>query len=152
MATEPTGRLDHIGVAVHSIAKARPFFEEVLGATLRRLGDNTEGDFRVGIFDLAGLCIELLEPVNPDGFLAKFLARRGEGIHHITLQTPDLERKVVEMEAAGVRIVDKHLDDPAFLDAFISPKSAHGILFQLGQTLGPLNNPPYWEKEDPDGK
>ena len=101
----------------------------------------------MGIFDLHDFCIELLEPMSPDGFLAKYLAKRGEGIHHITLQTPDLVRKVAVMEENGIRIVDKHLDDPNFLDAFISPTSAHGILFQLGQTPGPLNNPPYWEDE-----
>ena len=49
------------------------------------------------------------------------------------------------MEERGVRVTDKHLSDPNFLDAFISPKGAHGIFFQLGQTLGPLNNLPYWE-------
>jgi methylmalonyl-CoA epimerase len=145
MADQPIGRFDHIGIAVHSIEDARTFFEGTLGARLRSIGDDRSGDFRVGLFDLENFCIELLEPINPDGFLAKFLEKRGEGVHHITLQTPNLERRVIEMEEAGVKVVDKHLDDPGFLDAFISPKSAHGVLFQLGQTPGPLNNTPYWE-------
>ena len=55
------------------------------------------------------------------------------------------------MEADGVRVVDKQLDNPEWIDAFISPKSAHGVLIQLGETLGPLNNPPYWENEPPSG-
>ena len=148
MADAPIGRLDHIGIAVHSIEAARPFFEDVLGARCRSIGDDRGGEFRVALFDLHNLCLELLEPVNPDGFLAKHLERRGEGIHHLTLQTPDLEQKVVKMEEQGVRVVDKHLTDPSFMDAFISPKSAHGILFQLGQTPGPLNNAPYWEEEN----
>jgi len=147
MADEPIGRFDHIGIAVHSIEAARGFFEDTLGARLRFISDDRTGDFRVGLFDLENFCIELLEPVNPDGFLARFLEKRGEGVHHITLQTPDLERKVIDMENAGVKVVDKHLEDPNFLDAFISPKSAHGVLIQLGQTPGPLNNPPYWEVE-----
>ncbi|MFT5393936.1 MAG: methylmalonyl-CoA epimerase [Gammaproteobacteria bacterium] len=146
MSDEPIGRLDHVGIAVHSIEKARGFYEGILGAKLRRIGEDG-GDFRVAIFDLENFCIELLEPTNPDGFLAKFLERRGEGVHHITLQTPDLKRKVISMEDQGVRVVDKHLNDPEFLDAFISPKSSHGVLFQLGQTLGPLNNPPYWGED-----
>ena len=148
MASEPIGRLAHIGIAGHSIDAARPFFEDVLGARFRSAGEDRSGEFRVGLFDLHNLCIELLEPINPDGFLAKYLDRRGEGIHHLTLQTPDLEEKVVRLEEQGVRVVDKHLSDPGFLDAFISPKSAHGILFQLGQTPGPLNNTPYWETEE----
>ena len=147
MSNEPIGRLDHIGIAVHSIEGARPFFEGVLGARFRSIGEDRTGEFRVGLFDLHELCLELLEPINPEGFLAKYLERHGEGIHHLTLQTPELEQKVVRMEAAGVRVVDKHLDNPTFKDAFISPKSAHGILFQLGQTPGPLNNPPYWESD-----
>jgi methylmalonyl-CoA epimerase len=118
---------------------------------MRYVSDNQSGDFRVGIFDLGNFCIELLEPVNPDGFLAKFLEKRGEGVHHITLQTPNLAEKVDAMEADGVRVVDKQLDNPEWIDAFISPKSAHGVLIQLGETLGPLNNPPYWENEPPSG-
>ena len=146
-ASEPIGRFDHIGIAVFSIDKARAFFEDVLGAKHRGTAYHQSGDFRIALFDLHDFCIELLEPVNPDGFLAKFLAKRGEGFHHLTLQTPDLAAKVAAMEEAGVRVVDKSFDDPASVDAFVSPKSAHGLLIQLGQTLGPLNNPPYWDSE-----
>lgn len=142
---EPIGRFDHIGIAVHSIENARSFFEDVLGAKHRLTSDHASGDFRVALFDLHSFCIELLEPINPDGFLAKFLAKRGEGFHHLTLQTPNLAAKVADMEARGVRVVDKNLDNPDSIDAFISPKSAHGLLIQLGQTPGPLNNPPYWQ-------
>ena len=141
------GRFDHIGIAVHSIAKAQAFFEDALGAKHRYTKDHASGDFRIALFDLHDFCIELLEPINPDGFLAKFLAKRGEGFHHLTLQTPNLEAKVADLEAAGVRVVDKNFDDPDAVDAFVSPKSAHGLLIQLGQTLGPLNNPPYWEDD-----
>ena len=143
---QPIGRLDHIGIAVHSIDKARAFFEETLGATHRLTADHHSGDFRVALFDLHDFCIELLEPINPEGFLARFLEKRGEGFHHLTLQTPDLANKVTTLEERGVRVVDKHLEGAGGIDAFISPKSAHGLLIQLGQTPGPLNNPPYWEQ------
>ena len=146
--TEPIGRFDHIGIAVHSIDQARGFFENVLGAKHRRTADHHSGDFRIALFDLHDFCIELLEPINPAGFLARFLDKRGEGFHHLTLQTPDLEHKVEAMEKAGVRVVDKSFE-PSSIDAFISPKSAHGLLIQLGQTPGPLNNPPYWEDDPP---
>ena len=143
----PIGRFDHIGIAVHSIDKARVFFEQSLGAKHRRTGEHPSGDFRIALFDLHDFCIELLEPINPDGFLAKFLAKRGEGFHHLTLQTPNLAEKVADLEQSGIRVVDKHFDDPDAIDAFVSPKSAHGLLIQLGETLGPLNNRPYWEVE-----
>lgn len=117
-----------------------------MGATLRTLTDHHSGDFKLGIFDLDGLCVELLEPINPDGFLAKYLEKRGEGIHHITLQTRDLEEKAAQLESQGVRVVDKHFStEEGGVDAFLSPKSTHGVLIQLGENLGPLNNPPHWE-------
>lgn len=143
MPEEPIGRFDHIGIAVYSIDRARRFFEGALGARHRSTSDHPSGDFRVALFDLHDFCIELLEPVNPDGFLAKFLARRGEGFHHITLQTRDLRGKVAALEARGVRIADTGSADGG--DAFVSPKSAHGLLIQLGERIGPLNNTPYWE-------
>ena len=142
----PVGRFDHIGIAVHSIDKARAFFEGTLGAQHRRTSEHKSGDFRIALFDLHDFCIELLEPINPDGFLAKFLERRGEGFHHLTLQVPELADTVASMEAAGVRVVDQTLTGPE-RDAFVSPKSAHGLLIQLGETPGPLNNRPYWETE-----
>ncbi len=143
----PIGRLDHIGIAVHSIDKALPFFTQALGAKLRQTVERPDGGFRLAILDLHEFCIELLEPTNENGFLAKHLAQRGEGVHHITLQTPDLAHKAEALEAAGIRVVDKEFDDPGNIGAFISPRSAHGVLIQLGQTLGPLNNQPYWERE-----
>jgi methylmalonyl-CoA epimerase len=145
VANEAIGRFDHIGIAVRSIDASRSFFEEALGAKFRSIGEHASGDFRIALFDLHDFCIELLEPINPDGFLAQFLEKRGEGFHHLTLQTPDLEKKVEQLETQGIKVVDKSFDDPKSIDAFISPRSAHGLLIQLGQTPGPLNNPPYWE-------
>jgi methylmalonyl-CoA/ethylmalonyl-CoA epimerase len=145
MSTQALGRFDHIGIAVHSIEKARIFFEESLGARFRYLKEDPQG-FRFAVFDLDGFTIELLDPIDPNGFIAKFLEKHGEGVHHITLQTPDLEAQVDRLESQGVRVVDKHLNNPEFIDAFISPRSGCGVLFQLGQTAPPLNNQPHWEK------
>lgn len=145
--TSAIGRMDHIGIAVRSIDQARKFYEDQLGAKFVREFEHFSGDFKLGIFDLDGFCIELLEPINPDGFLAKFIARKGEGVHHITLQTPNLPEQCHRLEESGVRVVDKNFDrDTGGVDAFISPKSSHGVLIQLGENLGPLNTTPYWEK------
>ena len=142
------GRMDHIGIAVCSIDQARKFYEDKLGAKFVREFVHFSGDFKLGIFDLEGFCIELLEPINPDGFLAKFIEKKGEGIHHITLQTPTLAEQCDRLEENGVRIVEKNLDQKSGgVDAFISPKSSHGVLIQLGENLGPLNTVPFWEEE-----
>ena len=139
------GQFDHVGIAVHSIERARVFFESVLGASFRFERIDRGGTFRFSVFDLSGFTIELLEPIAQNSFLTKFLEKRGEGVHHITLQTPRLKEKIELLEGKGIRVVDKHLDDPGFRDAFISPKSACGVLFQLSETSPPLDNPPYWE-------
>jgi methylmalonyl-CoA/ethylmalonyl-CoA epimerase len=147
MATEPIGRFDHVGIAVRSIDQARTFFEGALGATFRYVKVGRGGGFRFAVFDLAGFTIELLEPIDPNGFVATFLQKRGEGVHHITLQVPELEQKVAVLEGQGLRIVDKRFEHPHFVDAFISPRSACGVLFQLGETCPPLDNEPYWQQD-----
>lgn len=146
--TSTIGKMDHIGIAVRSIEQARKFYEGQLGAKFVREFEHFSGDFKLGIFDLDGFCIELLEPINPNGFLAQFIEKKGEGIHHITLQTPNLAEQCIRLEANGVRVVEKNFDRNAGgIDAFISPKSSHGVLIQLGENLGPLNTVPFWERE-----
>ncbi len=148
MSEGPIGRLDHVAFAVQSIDKARVFFEGALGATFRYVTEGRGGGFRFAVLDLEGFTIELLEPVDPQGFVAQFLEKRGEGVHHITLQVKDLVEKVQRLETQGLSIVGKRLDDSKGLDAFISPKSACGVLIQLAETSPPLDNEPYWQKEE----
>ena len=147
MSDAPLGRFDHVGIAVRNIERARGFFEGILGASFRYMKVARTEDFRFAVFDLAGFTIELLDPIDPEGFLAKFLEKRGEGVHHITLQTPQLREKVALLEDKGIRVVDKQLEDPGFLDAFISPRSGCGVLFQLSETCPPLDNEPYWKQD-----
>ncbi|MCS6924513.1 MAG: VOC family protein [Candidatus Binatia bacterium] len=148
MTTTPIGRLDHIAIAVRSIDQARPFFEGALGARLRYIATGRGGGFRYAVFDLADLTIELLEPIDPAGFVATFLEKRGEGVHHITLQVPETQEKVAVLEGQGIRIVDKHYENSRLVEAFISPKSACGVLFQLAEAPPALNNEPYWQREN----
>ncbi|MEW6296810.1 MAG: VOC family protein [Thermodesulfobacteriota bacterium] len=147
MASEPIGRLDHVAIAVQSIEHARTFFEGALGATCRYITVGRGGGFRYAVFDLADLTLELLEPIDPHGFIGTFLQKRGEGVHHITLQVPGMPEKVAFLEGQGIRIVDKHYEDSRLVEAFISPKSSCGVLFQLAESPPALNNEPYWQRE-----
>lgn len=142
MTTGTIGSLDHVGIAVRSIDQARAFVEDVLGATFRYMREDPTGTFRFAVFDLNGFTIELLDPVDPQGFLATFLEKRGEGVHHITLYTPEIADKVAALEQKGIRVVGERLEDPGFLEAFISPKSGCGVLWQLAETCPPLDNEP----------
>jgi methylmalonyl-CoA epimerase len=147
MPTEPIGRFDHIAFAVQSIEKSRPFFENALGAKFRYLKEGRGGGFLYAVFDFHDLTIELLEATSPDNFVAKFLEKRGEGVHHLTLQTPDLKERISLLEGQGLRIVDKREEGERITEAFISPKSGCGLLFQLAEDLPALNNEPYWKEK-----
>ncbi len=147
MPTEPIGRLDHVAVAVHSIDQARKFFEGILGAKFRYITEARGGGFRFAVLDLYDFTIELLEAADPKNFVATFLEKRGEGVHHITLQTPDLPEKIAFMEGQGIRVVDKREEDSRVVETFLSPKTACGVLFQLAEGQPALNNEPYWKKK-----
>jgi methylmalonyl-CoA/ethylmalonyl-CoA epimerase len=80
--------------------------------------------------------IELLEPLG-EGFLSRFLERRGEGLHHITFKTDDVAAAIVELESRGYEVVDVDLDDPHWKEAFLRPSKAHGTLIQVAWSSEP---------------
>jgi len=144
MANPPIGKLDHIGIAVKSVAEARKFFEDILGATFVFESANPAAGFKLAAFDLNGLSIELLEPLGDTSFLHKFLEKRGEGMHHLTFNVPDCKDKTTALKEQGVRIVDEHHWSPTSFESFISPRSSHGVLIQLGSGYPTLNSDPAW--------
>ena len=146
MPTEPIGRLDHVAIAVRSIDQARIFIEGSLGAKFRYVTEGRDGGFRYAVFDLNDFTIELIEAVDPKNFVASFIEKRGEGVHHITLQVPGLKEKIALLEGQGIKVVDKREEADRTIEAFLSPKTACGVLFQLAEEEPALNNPPYWEK------
>ncbi|HEY9159434.1 VOC family protein [Candidatus Binatus sp.] len=146
MANPPIGKLDHIGIAVKSLAEARKFFEDILGASFMYEGADEAAGFKLAEFDLGGLTIELLEPLGPNSFLHKFLEKRGEGMHHLTFNVPDCKSKTAALREQGVRIVDETQWSPTSFEAFISPRAAHGVLIQLGSGYPTLANDPAWLK------
>ena len=132
----PKFELDHVAVAVHSIKDALPLFRDVLGGEYL-MGGDVAGTWRW--FQLSypdGRKIELLEPLG-EGFLTRFLEKRGEGLHHITFKTDDIEAAIAHIEASGYELVDKQLDDPHWKEAFLRPSNAHGTLIQIAQSSSP---------------
>src|SRR6266571_1659193 len=113
--TDSLARVAHVGIAVPSIAHALAFYRDILGLTL--------GDVR----------IELLEPRDPASPVAKFLARRGPGIHHICYRVPDLDQALERCRAAGYRLVDEQPRRGAAgrRIAFLHPHATAGILLEL---------------------
>ncbi len=139
---EPLGKLDHIGIAVRSIGEARKFYEGVLGARFLYEAPNAQAGYKLSVFDLAGLTLELLEPLGEGSFLHKFLEKRGEGLHHLTFDVPDSRNKARALKEQGVRVVDEVEWSADSYEAFISPRSSHGVLIQFGSGAPTLDNPP----------
>src|SRR5467141_578546 len=97
-------RVAHIGIAVTSIAEALPFYRDVLGLTPGR-PETADGASIVSLH-FGDVDVELLEPLDPVGPVAKFLARRGPGIHHVCYRVPDLDATLARCRAAGYQLID----------------------------------------------
>lgn len=126
--------VDHIGVAVASIAEARRFWE-ALGLTVAAIEEVAREGVRVAMIEVGGVRVELLEPTSPDSPVAKFLAKRGPGIHHLCLASDDLDGDDQRLRAAGVELLRAEPTPGAggALVQFVHPKSAGGVLVELSQ-------------------
>jgi methylmalonyl-CoA/ethylmalonyl-CoA epimerase len=132
----PELRLDHVAVAVNSIKPALSLYRDALGGEYLMGGDEG-GTWRwLQVRYPGGGKVELLEPIG-DGFLSRFLERRGEGLHHVTFKTDDIRAAIAQVEAKGFELVDVNLDNPHWKEAFLRPSKAHGTLIQIAQSAKP---------------
>ena len=146
MPDRPIGKLDHIGIAVKSVTEARKFLEGVLGARFLYEHDNPNAGYKIVELDFSGLTIELLEPLGEKSFLHGFLEKRGEGLHHLTLDVPDSKERIAELKREGVKVVDEREFGPDSYEAFVSPRSSHGVLIQIGSGYPTLARAAEWFK------
>lgn len=121
----------HVGIAVTSINDALPFYRDVLGLSPSR--PETADGARIVSLHFGPVDVELLEPSDPTSPIAKFLAKRGPGIHHVCYRVPDLDAALERCKAAGYRLVDQTPRRGAGgrRIAFLHPKSTNGILLEL---------------------
>lgn len=126
-------RIDHIGIAVQNIQAALGFFEEALGIRLERMESEEGGQTQVAFLPVGASDVELVEPQDANSGLAKFLAKRGEGVHHICFEVDDIEGALGRLKAHGAQLIDETPRQNASGQryAFIHPKSAHGVLIEL---------------------
>ena len=126
-------KIDHIGIAVSSISDSLSFYCEALGLELA--GNETVEDqgVRVALIPVGESRIELLEPVSEETPVGRFIAKRGEGLHHICYEVDDLAKKLAELSSRGVRLLAGYPRRGAEgkLVAFLHPASAHGALVEL---------------------
>ena len=128
-----TNGIDHVGIAVKSIDEASKFWVDMLGFRLSRIEEVPEQKVRVAILKAGETTIELLEPTSPDSPVQRFLEKRGEGLHHLTLETDDLAGQLKKLKAANGDLIDEQPRTGAggAKIAFLHPKSAYGVLVEL---------------------
>ena len=131
-------KINHIGIAVKSIADSISFYKDIL--KLKYLGIETvpEQKVRVAMFQIGEVNIELLEPTVPESPVAKFLEKRGEGIHHIAYQTENIDKTIETLIQSGIEMIDTESRQGAHecRIAFIHPRSSMKILTELCEVKG----------------
>jgi len=126
-------KIDHIGIAVKSLAEAVKVYEQAIGLTVSGYDQVDDQGVRVAMLGIGESRIELLEPTGPGSPIEKFMAKRGEGIHHIAVRVDNIDEALTRLKASGVRLVDSVPRKGAHNTrvAFIHPSSTHGVLLEL---------------------
>lgn len=128
-------KIDHLGIAVDNLEEAVHLYRDILGLEFAGEEVVAEQKVKTAFFPLGESSLELLEPTDPESPIAKFLAKRGPGIHHIALRVDDVAQSIAEMKAKGMRMIDEEPRRGAHgaKIAFIHPKSTPGVLLELCQ-------------------
>jgi methylmalonyl-CoA/ethylmalonyl-CoA epimerase len=132
-------KLHHVGIAVRDLARAVETWQTLLGIDAGPAVDVPEEGVRISFLRAGSPKIELLEPLGPESVIAKFLEKRGEGIHHIAFAVEDIRASMARLSARGVPVIDA---EPRFRGgnryaAFCHPMGANGVLTELVQYLSP---------------
>ena len=126
--------IEHLGIAVQSLDEAIPYYENILGMKCYSIEEVADQKVKTAFFKVGQTKLELLEPTSDESPIAKFIEKRGEGIHHLAFAVEDgVANALAEMEGKGVRLIDKAPRKGAegLNIAFIHPKSTHGVLTEF---------------------
>lgn len=127
-------KIDHLGIAVKSLDKALEFYRDQLGLDVAARETVEQEQVNVAMLPLGEPRIELLEPAAADSVIGKFLAKRGEGLHHVAIRVPDLAASVAKLKAAGARLLNEPRPGAGgHIYVFVHPSSTGGVLLELIQ-------------------
>ena len=126
-------KLDHLGIAVEKLDTALPVWEGVLGMVLAGTEEVVEQKVRTAFLPIGESEIELLESTDPEGPIGKYIAAKGQGVHHLAFRVANLDETLAELKAKGVRLIDEKPRAGAggARIAFLHPKSTGGVLIEL---------------------
>lgn len=126
-------KVDHIGIAVRDITNALPHYIDTLGLTLLGIEEVENQKVKVAFIDAGNVKLELLEPIGEEGAIAKFIEKRGEGIHHIAFGVTDIRNRMIELKDKGVQLLQEepNIGAGGAEVAFMHPKSSFGVLYEL---------------------
>jgi methylmalonyl-CoA/ethylmalonyl-CoA epimerase len=126
-------KIEHIGIAVKNLNESNALFKKLLGVTHYKIEDVESEGVRTSFFKIGNLKIELMEATRPDSPIAKFIEKKGEGIHHIAFDTEDVESKINSLSSDGFQLINDAPKDGADNKqiAFLHPKSTNGVLIEV---------------------
>lgn len=128
-------RVDHVGIATESLARALPLYHQVMGGRFLLGGDLDERGMRtIQLVYPGGMKIELIEPTRPGSSLAPFLAEKGPGVHHVTVVVHDVVAAIADLEAQGYEVTGTRLARERWRETYVRPTSAGGVLLQIADT------------------
>lgn len=132
-----TKKIEHIGIAVKELDEKIYFYENVLG--LEKIKEETVSDqgVKIAFFQIGESKIELLEPLDDKSPIAKFIEKRGEGIHHFAILVDCIEEKIKDMQSKGIRLIGSEATIGAdnMKIIFVHPKSSGGVLLELCEAI-----------------
>ncbi|MDR2972882.1 MAG: methylmalonyl-CoA epimerase [Bacteroidales bacterium] len=125
--------IEHIGIAVKDLRTAIPYYEEILGLKCYNIEEVTEQKVKTAFFKVGQTKIELLEPTSEESTVAKFIEKKGEGVHHIAFSVDNIVDALAECENKGVQLIDKvpRKGAEGLTIAFLHPKSTTGVLTEF---------------------
>ena len=130
-------KVEHIGIAVKDFTKAIPLFEKLLNTPCYKTETVESEQVHTAFFHQGQSKVELLESIDPDGIIARFIAKKGEGIHHIAFEVEDIQAEMARLQAAGFVLLNEHPKKGADNKwvCFLHPKDTNGVLIELCQEM-----------------
>lgn len=130
-------RLTHVGIAVKKLENSSELFSKLLNTNCEHTEEVTEQKVRVSFFRIGDGGIELLEPTGADSPIARFIEKRGEGVHHLSFEVDDLEAEIARLKQEGFQMIDEkpRVGADAYRVAFLHPKSTNGVLVEISQKM-----------------